>query len=113
MKIDILKKLIKEAVKEAIHDELKDILLEAVKSNKQPIKESNDRTLTFNSNNVPKAPIDTKKAYMDILGEMVQGPKSGFEGEFKVTGPINTVSEGSALPEGQLRLDQIMNLINK
>jgi hypothetical protein len=117
MKTDILKKLIKEAVKEAIHDELKDILLEAVKSNKQPIKESyqisDDKTLMFNSNNVPKTPIDTKKAYMDILGEMSKGPKSGFEGEFKITSPVNTVSEGSALPEGQLGLDQIMNLINK
>ncbi len=40
MKTDALKKLIKEAVKEAIQDELKNILLEAVKSNKQPIKES-------------------------------------------------------------------------
>lgn len=117
MKTDILKKLIKEAVKEAIQDELKDILLEAVKSNKQPIKESyipsDNRTISFTSNNVPKTPINTKQAYMDILGDMAKGPKSGLEGEFKVTGPINTMSEGSALPDGQLGLDQIMNLINK
>jgi len=117
MKTDILKKLIKEAVKEAIQDELKDILLEAVKSNKQPIKESytpsDNRTISFTSNNVPKTPINTKQAYMDILGDIAKGPKSGLEGEFKVTGPINTMSEGSALPDGQLGLDQIMNLINK
>jgi hypothetical protein len=116
MKTDGLKKLIKEAVKEAIVEELKDILLEAVKSNKQPIKESyissDDRTISFTSQNVPKAPIDTKKAYMDILNDMSQGPKSGFDGEFKVKGPVNTMSEGSSLPEGQLGLDQIMNLIN-
>ena len=54
MKTDILKKLIKEAVREAIQEELKDILLEAVKGNKQPIKESysDDRTISFNSNNL-------------------------------------------------------------
>jgi len=117
MKTDVLKKLIKEAVKEAIQDELKDILLEAVKSNKQPIKESytpsDNRTISFTSNNVPKTPINTKQAYMDILGDMAKGPKSGLEGEFKLNGPVNTMAEGSALPDGQLGLDQIMNLINK
>jgi len=117
MKTDALKKLIKEAVREAIQDELKDILLEAVRSNKQPLKESyipsDNKTLNFTSNNVPKTPINTKQAYMDILGDMAKGPKSGLEGEFKVAGPINTMSEGSALPDGQLGLDQIMNLINK
>jgi hypothetical protein len=115
MKTDALKKLIKEAVKEAIQDELKDILLEAVRSNKQPIRESyqvsDDRTLNFTSNQVPKNSIDTKKAYMDILGEMSQGPKSEFAGDFRINGPVNTVSEGSALPSGQLGLDQIMGLI--
>ena len=118
MKTDILKKLIKEAVKEAIAEELKDILLEAVKSNKQPINESFDRTLNFTTNSIPhqqpsKSPVDSKKAYMEILGEMSQGPKTGLEGEFRVKGPINTMSEGSALPDGQLGLDQIMNLIKK
>ena len=120
MKTDILKKLIKEAVREAIRDELKDILLEAVKSNKQPIKESyqtsDDRTLNFNTNSLNKftsPPVNTKQAYMDILGEMAQGPKSEFAGEFKVNGPMNTMSEGSALPSGQLGLDQIMGLIKK
>jgi hypothetical protein len=117
MKTDILKKLIKEAVKEAIQDELKDILLEAVKANKQPIKESyqinNDRTLSFNTNSIPTPPMNTKQAYMDILNDMAQGPESGFKGDFKVNGSINTIAEGSSLPQGQLGLDQIMNLINK
>lgn len=117
MKTDILKNLIKEAVKEAINEELKDILFEAFKSGKQPIKESyipsDNKTISFTSQNVPKSPIDTKKAYMDILNDMSQGPKSGFSGDFKVNGPINTMSEGSSLPDGQLGLDQIMNLINK
>ena len=126
MKTDALKKLIKEAVREAIQDELKDILLEAVKSNKQPIKESyqvsDDRTLNFNTNSLPhrsvsnvsnSTPINTKQAYMDILGEMAKGPETGLTGDFKINGPINTMAEGSSLPQGQLGLDQIMNLINK
>lgn len=122
MKTEILKSLIKQAVKEAIHEELKDILLEAVKSNKQSIKESyqvnDDRTLNFNSNSLPHKPqnntnINPKQAYMDILNNMAQGPESGFSGEFKVNGPVNTLAEGSSLPQGQLGLDQIMNLINR
>ena len=117
MKIDSLKKIIKEAVREAIQEELKNILLEAVRSNKQPIRESyqvsDDRTLNFTSNQVPKTPINTKQAYMDILGEMAKGPETGLSGEFKINGPVNTMAEGSALPQGQLGLDQIMNLINK
>ena len=116
MKTETLKSLIKEAVKEAIQEELKDVLLEAFKANKQPIKESyhtsDDRTLNFTSNNVPKSPINTKQAYMDILNGMTQGPDTGFKGDFKVNGSINTMAEGSALPQGQLGLDQIMNLIN-
>jgi hypothetical protein len=115
MKTDIFKKLIKEAVREAIQEEMKDLLLEAVRSNKQPIRESFDsetRTLNFNTNSLPsKSLIDTKKAYMDILGEMAQGPKSGLEGEFKMQGPIDPVN--GALPDGQLSLDQIMTLTRR
>jgi hypothetical protein len=115
MKTEALKKLIKDAVREAIQDELKDILLEAVRSNKQPIRESyqvsDDRTLNFNSNSIPKSSTDTKQAYMDILGDIAKGPKTGLEGEFRVNGLVNTMSEGSSLPEGQLGLDQIMGLI--
>ena len=119
MKTDTLKALIKEAVKEAIRDELKDILLEAVKANKQPLKESyqvsNDRTLNFNTTSINKSTsqVNPRQAYMDILNDMAQGPESGFKGEFKVNGPMNTMAEGSSLPQGQLGLDQIMNLISK
>ena len=111
MKTDIFKKIIKEAVKEAIREEMKDILLEAIKGNKQPINES--KTLNFTTNSIPhqpvKSPIDSKKAYMDILGEMSQGPKSSFDGEFKVQSNVDPIN--GTLPEGQLGLDQIMGLM--
>lgn len=115
MKTDIFKKLIKEAVKEVFQEEMRDILLEAVRSNKQPVNESfnpETRTLNFNTNSLPpKSPVDTKKAYMDILSDIAKGPKNGLEGEFKLQGSIDPVN--GSLPEGQLGLDQIMNLINK
>lgn len=116
MKADIFKKLIKEAVREAIQEEMKDLLLEAVRSNKQPIRESfgtgGDRTLSFTTDSLPpRSPMDTKKAYMDILGEMAQGPKSGLEGEFKLQGNIDPIN--GSLPDGQLSLDQIMTLTKK
>jgi hypothetical protein len=119
MKQNELKNLIKTAMKEAIQEELKDILLEAVRSNKQPVNESyrvnDDRTLNFNTSAIPhqsiKSPIDTKKSYMDILNEMSQAPKSGLDGEFKLTGTIDPVN--GTLPEGQLGLDAIMGLIKK
>ena len=40
MKLNELKKVIKQSVKEAIQEEMKDILLEAVRSSKQPIQEN-------------------------------------------------------------------------
>ena len=39
MKLAELKNTLKEVVKEVIQEELKDILLEAVKTNKQPVYE--------------------------------------------------------------------------
>lgn len=112
MKTIELKKLIKEAVREAIQEEMKDLLLEAVKSNKQPVRESfnpETRTLNFTSDSLPTPPpINTRQAYMDILGEMSQGPKTGLEGEFKIQGHVDPIN--GSLPSGQLSLDQIMNL---
>jgi len=111
MKTDILKKLIKEAVKEAIHEEMKDILLEAVRGNKQPITESDMKTLSFTTKNVPtpQPSFNAKQAYMDVLKETAEGPKSGFDGEFKVRGHVDPLN--GSLPEGQLGLDQIMGLM--
>jgi hypothetical protein len=114
MKTDIFKKLIKQAVKEVFQEEIKDILLEAVRGNKQSINESEMKTISFNTNSLPHNPIpnvNTKQAYLDILGEIAQGPKSGLEGEFKMQGPIDPIN--GSLPEGQLSLDQIMTLTKR
>lgn len=114
MKVDILKKLIKEAVREVFHEEMKDILIESIKGNKQPINESEMKTLSFTTKAVPHNPLpnfDSKKAYMDILNETAKGPESGFNGEFKPSGPIDPVN--GSLPNGELGLDQILKLVRK
>ena len=106
MKTSIFKKMIKEAVKEAIQEELKDILLEAVKSPKQNITESH------NPVNLSSKPLsaDLKKGYMDILDETALGFTSK-----DVAQPFNPTAGGDSvngpLPEGELSMDQITNLM--
>ena len=115
MKIAELKNLLKEVVREVFQEELKNIVIESLKGNKQPINESNTKTLNYTTQHVPhqqvSTPVDAKKAYMDILSEMSAGPKSGLEGDFKLQGPIDPVN--GTLPSGQLDLNTIMGLIKK
>ena len=112
MKVDSLKKIIKDAVREAIQEELKDIILEAVRSPKAVVNES--RVVTTPSV-VPSAEKRTR--YMDIVGEMASGfnPSTGTfsatsENVFRPT-TVNTAAEGSALPQGDVSMDQIMGLL--
>lgn len=118
MKQSEFKKIIKEAVREAIQEELKDILLEAIRSSKNIVKENNSFDTNFiptpipNSHTISKTP---NKAVIDsILGDMKSG-KAKFTSEdlgYRPP-PVNTMVEGSRLPEGEVGLDQIMGLINK
>jgi len=113
MKINELKALIKDSVREAIKEELKDILLEAIKGNRQPVIEFYNKSETYRQpapqRMVSDTPINAKQAYMDILKETAEGPKSTFDGEFKVTGHTDVLN--GTLPEGQVGLDQIMGLL--
>jgi hypothetical protein len=68
MKSTDFKKLIKEAVREAIQEELKDILLEAVKSSKQIVKESYT-PITSPKPPYSPPPIDFRAKYAEVLGE--------------------------------------------
>lgn len=128
MKASEFKKLIKEAVKEVFQEELKEILLESIKSNKSNIVESYKiptyQIPNYSEINSQPSPslyppstsntvkVNPREAYINILNEMQQGPKNPLEGEFQIpTGPIDTISEGSSLPQGQLGIDQIANLL--
>jgi hypothetical protein len=109
MKQSELKKLIKESMREAIQEELKDLLLEAIRSNKQPVNESynpESRTLNFDSTSIPPT-ANVKQKYMDMLNGMGQSQNTP-EGEFKINGPVDIIN--GSLPPGQLSLDQIMKL---
>ena len=110
MKLDVLRKIIREEVKGAIQEELKDILLEAVKSPKQPVMESTP----IANNPVPtKSKEELRESYRNILGDTAANFNSS-----KVTQPLrvtstDTASPNGQLPEGDVPMDMIMGLMNR
>jgi len=124
MKTTELKQLIKEAVKEAIQEEIKDILLEAVRAPKGvSVGQSFEQPLTENKPS-PKSKnlAEQRAAYQSILGDMKLGQDtlnfnssnaSAFSSTLQPTSNMNTSADGSALPAGNVGLDQIMGLMNK
>jgi len=112
MKSTDFKKIIKQAVKEAIQEELKDILLEAVRSPKQVVRESFSPTIPVQPTVNPtftQPTVDVRKSYMDVLGETALSFTSNDAQTFNPRGvdPIN-----GSLPSGELGMDQIMNLMS-
>ena len=114
MKTESFKKLIKQAVKEAIQEELKDLLLEVVRSPKTIVNESLRDTYAQPHIEKPKklTPAERQAMFGNILEEMQHGQiaNSSYAGNFTPK-PVDTIN--GALPEGQVDLDQIMNLMNK
>lgn len=111
MKASDLKRFIKESVREAIQEELKDILLEAVRSPKQVVRESYTNP---QPNVAPPAPpynitMDKRQAYMDVLGETALSFTSNNVQKFN---PRGADPMSGNLPSGELGMDQIMNLLN-
>lgn len=114
MKISQLKSIVKEAVKEAIQEEIKDILLEAIKSPKQIVKE----TVAPTQKQIPeKDKVKLRENMMNVLGGMMPNAN----GEMKATtadmplqvgGNVDTTSPNGKLPEGNVSMDQIMGLMN-
>ena len=90
MKLTELKKVLKETVREVIQEELKDILLEAVKTPKvitqPPIMESFTPSVPSPTPTTPNAQSFKPNPGMDVTN--------------------------GALPEGNVGMDQIMNLMN-
>jgi hypothetical protein len=110
MKTDGLKKLIKEAVREAIQEELKEILLEAVRSPKQVVREAYNPPSRTTEPSFTQPPMDLRQKYKDILGETALSFTSNdIQQPFKPqsTDPIN-----GNLGAGEVGMDQIMNLLN-
>ena len=124
MKTTELKKLIKEAVKEAIQEELKEILLEAVRAPKgDSVGQSFEQPLTeTKTTSKPKNLTEQRAAYASILGDMKLGQNTlnfnssnatAYANTLQVAPGMQITGEGSALPSGNVGLDQIMSLINK
>jgi len=109
MKTTELKKFIKEAVREAIQEELKDILLEAVKSPKQVVRESYAPPVQTPQPSFTQPTMDLRSKYADILGETAMSFTSqDVQRPFVPQGdPIN-----GNLGTGELGMDQIMSLLN-
>ena len=124
MKTDALKKLIKEAVREAIQEELKEILLEAVRSPKQVVTENVQPAVR------PAAPLSqtgpsVREKYSSLLDGMAQSRNGnlnmtsadavgfGATPGYRPPASANTTGEGSALPPGEVSLDQVLGFIKK
>jgi len=115
MKTSELKKLIKDSVKEAMDDVIKDILLEAVKSNKTQIVENQSShqipQVNLSSTPPPKSQIDIRNSYMDVLNETsMKYTSKDVSQPFIPTSNVDPIN--GALPEGELGMDQIMSLMN-
>ena len=117
MKTSQFKKIIKEAVREAVREELVDLFTS------QKVEETSKNSM-FEISQTNKPTPSTREAYMSVLNET----KNNMTGEdFKTismnTGAIqqplmvppglNTAGEGSALPPGEVSMDQIMGILNK
>ena len=120
MKALDFKKMIKEAVREVFQEEMREILLEAVRSPKIPVGAGGYGTVTETKTTPGTVSEASRKAFRDMMG-----------GNFSATGedtfsfntsnmqpaytppPISTTGEGSALPAGEVNLDQIMGLMSK
>ena len=123
MKISQLKTIVKEAVKEAIQEEMKDILLEAVRSPKQVVSEYKPTNSSVDAPS-PTNPVaiksreEIRENYMKILGDMRPGANGTLSATssdipLQVNGNIDTTSPNGALPQGNVSMDQIMNLMKK
>jgi hypothetical protein len=113
MKTDALKKLIKDAVREAIQEELKDILLEAVKSPKTVVQETYAPAPTYNTPTAVNH--DLRRNLRSMIGgefDTVITANSSHAQPAYTPPPVNTASEGSSLPSGEVSLDQIMGIMS-
>lgn len=114
MKSSELKKMLKEAVREAMREELQDILVEAINS------AQSTSPVTENTTQRPSLAQDfsdeQQTAFRQQLRSQMMGGDMTFNsGHAQPMGfnppPMNTAGEGSALPSGEVSMDQIMGLM--
>ena len=118
MKATDFKKMIKEAVREVFQEEMREILIEAVKSPKVPVGVGGHGVVTETRTATGTVADASKAAYRSMMSEMFNSNgATTFTTAQAVPAytppPISTTGEGSALPAGEVNLDQIMGLMNK
>jgi hypothetical protein len=118
MKTSVFKQLIKEAVREVFQEEMKSLLLEAVRAPKTVVNES--LRDTYAQPHIENPKVLTSEERRSLFGNMISEMSNGFSSTHKkTTQDLNTFSPRSidpvngSLPEGNVGLDQIMNLMNK
>lgn len=101
-----LQSLLKNAVREVFRDELKEILLEAIKNN--------NMNLVNENRNIPQAPTHIKEELRQKYGSQFNmNFNTNDVAPLRVNGNYNTAGEGTSLPDGEVSLNQIMNLMGK
>ena len=128
MKLSQLKSIVKDAVKEAIQEEMKDILIEAVRAPKSVVYENSIGTPNTNigtpspMNPVAQQPMPEdkrmamKENIQNVLGSMMPGA-NGTLSATTANVPLqmtsgDTTSPNGSLPQGNVSIDQIMDLMN-
>jgi len=112
MKVSGLKNMIKEAVREVIQEELKDILLEAVRTPKQQVIKEHSLPQVDISSKPNEVTMDMREKYMSVLDNMATSFTSqDAKPKFRPNPGTDTIN--GSLPDGEVGMDQIMNLLNK
>lgn len=123
MDTKVFKRLIKEAVKEAMQEELKEVLIQAMSAQRAPMQESYVPP-TVTPTPLPSS-MNPRERYRQLLGDMMDARNGnlsmtanealgfGAQAGYRPPSTVNTTTEGSALPAGEVNLNQIMGLINK
>lgn len=120
MKVTDFKKMIKEAVQEVFREEMREILLEAVKSPKVPVGAGGHGVVTETRTATATTSEASRQAFRQMMGGNFS-PNNQDTFTFNTSNtqpaytppPISTTGEGSALPAGEVNLDQIMGLMAK
>ena len=118
MKTSQFKKIIKEAVREAVKEELVDLFTS------QKVQETKEPQLWQEAHKTSQPTPSNREAYMSVLNETQRGMTGddfrtitmntgNIQQPLMVPPGLNTVGEGSSLPEGEVSMDQIMGILNK
>lgn len=111
MKSETFRKIIREEVKAAIQEELKDILLEAVRAPKTVVSEAPVKAPPVQAPSKTREQI--RESYKNVLGETAQAFNTSHINQPLQISSTDTASPNSALPTGEVSMDQIMGLMNK